>query len=169
MSLQDPRSNLDRAVEQWRLLQRKLAPGETVRLTVRSGSMLPLLPVGAEIAVAAARGMDCRPGDIVIFRRGDRLVAHRLLFAWGRGARRWFLERGDGVSTAGIIRAGDVLGLVVEVIDPEGRRRCLEEPAETAAALGRARRNLVRLALCKAAAPMRKVARWFRRGSTGCA
>jgi hypothetical protein len=168
MSLLDPRSRIDQATDQWRLLHRKLLPGERVRLTVRSGSMLPLLPIGAEIAVAATSGDRCRAGHVVVFRRGDLLVAHRLLYGWGRGACGWFLERGDGVSPIGFIRARSILGLVVEVMDPGGRRQRLDEPMVMSAGLRKARRNMARFLLEKMKAPARKAMRWFRHDSTGC-
>ena len=41
--------DIDEVAGQYRLLQRGLNPGETVELTVQSGSMLPLMPVGARI------------------------------------------------------------------------------------------------------------------------
>lgn len=146
----------DQAADQWRLLQGKLAPGETVRLPVRSGSMVPCLPVGAEIEIAAAAGEDCRVGDIVVFRRGDRLIAHRLLFGWGHQPGGRFLERGDGVSALGVLRARDILGLAVAVHHPDGRQQRLDTPAALVEGLRQARRSLARWARDCLTAPLRK-------------
>jgi len=134
--------------DQWRLMHGGLAPGETVRLPVRSGSMLPCLPVGADIEIVPAAGPECRVGDVVVYRRGERLVAHRLLFGWGHAPGGWFLERGDGVSTAGVIRAGRILGKVVAVHLPTGEVRPLDGPER----LRLARRSLARFLLSPLAA-----------------
>jgi len=112
----------DQVADQLRLQRRQLASGETVRLKVRSGSMVPLMPVGAHIEVAPATGADCRVGDVVVFRRGSQLVAHRLLLGWGGAPAGAFLERGDGVSAAGWLRPAEILGRVVAVEHPSGRR-----------------------------------------------
>jgi hypothetical protein len=116
----DPRPDIDEAADLWRVLNRRLGTGETVWLTMLSGSMLPVLPVGARVAVQAVDGSYCRVGDIVAFRRGDRLIAHRLVFGWGGQPAGWFLERGDGVSPLRFLRPGDVLGRIVAVREADG-------------------------------------------------
>jgi hypothetical protein len=111
---------------QWQLVRRRLAPGERVVLPMRTGSMTPLIPAGSEIEIAGLRdAARLDMGDVVVFRRGERLVAHRLLFGWGLGDQRWFVERGDGTSPVGRIRAHDVLGIVVAVQRPDGEREDL--------------------------------------------
>lgn len=169
MNLQTARPLVDQAADQWRLLEGKLAPGEAVLLSVHSGSMLPLIPAGAQIAVVATTGAGRRVGDIVVFRRGDRLIAHRLLFGWGHEPGGWFLERGDGVSAAGFIRARQILGLVVEVQDPAVGQLRLDTPQAAAAGLRLARRSLARFVLTMLESPVRKACSWFRSDSTGSA
>jgi len=110
----------DEALAQWSLLKGALAPGETVTLTIQSGSMIPLLPVGARITIEPTTGDHCAVGEIVVFRQQKRLVAHRLLFGWGNEPGGWFLQRGDGVSPLGFLRARAILGKVIAVHPPEG-------------------------------------------------
>ena len=160
-------TNVDQALSQWRLITRNVAADETVELAVRSGSMNPLMPVGSRILVRPIDGSRCRVGDIVVFRRSDRLVAHRLLVGWGRGPAGWFLQRGDGVSPLGCLRARRILGLVVAVIDTDGTRREFETPDARIDAVRRARRSLKRIALEAVKSPARKVKRWLLRGNTG--
>ncbi|HPD73230.1 MAG TPA: S24/S26 family peptidase [Candidatus Krumholzibacteria bacterium] len=161
------RANLDEAAGQWRLLRGDVPPSETVRLTVRSGSMAPFLPVGAEIEVAPASGSECRVGDVVVFRRGDRLIVHRLLFGWGGEPGAWFLQRGDGVSPLGFVRARSILGRVVAVHEAGGACRRFDQPADRLLGVRQARRSLARIVLATLKAPARKAKRWFQRENTG--
>lgn len=124
-----PRSTHERVTDQWLLARRQLAPGTRVMLPMQTGSMAPLLPVGAEIEIdVLADTGRLEIGDIVVFARGSRLVAHRLLLCWGLGADRWFLERGDGVGAPGRVAARDVLGLVVAVHTADDGRHDLRTP-----------------------------------------
>jgi len=164
--LNDDQPRIDEAADQWRLVQGDLAPGETVRLTVQSGSMLPLMPVGARLEVARAEGSDCRVGDVVVFRRAERLVAHRLLFGWGHAPLGWFLQRGDGHSPAGFLRSREVLGRVVAVHAVDGGVRRLTGGDERWQARREARRSLARFVHSLLAEPARKAKRWLTRGNS---
>ena len=84
------------------------APGGSMRPTIRGGETL--------IAAPAAPGAIAR-GEIILFRRGTRLVAHRVvrIGAGADGAPR-FLTRGDAASGPDLpVRAEDVLGRIVAV------------------------------------------------------
>lgn len=130
---------------QWQLVRRQLPPDQRVVLPMLSGSMAPLLPVGAEIEVAPVVDPSrIGVGDIVVFRRGERLVAHRLLLSWGLGPNRWFLERGDGVGSPGRVAARDILGLVVAVQDGDDHRTDLRTPRALRTARQSVRRSLRR-------------------------
>jgi len=127
--------------------------GERVTLPMLTGSMVPLIPAGSEIEVEGlAHDHALAVGDVVVFREGSRLVAHRLLFACPAPAPGWFLQRGDGVSDAGIIGRRAVCGLVVGVTTAGGHRHDLRTPAALHHGRRLARRNLYRLAL----APLRR-------------
>jgi hypothetical protein len=140
----DERPAVDQAADQWRLVRRQVRPGERVALTMRSGSMAPLLPVGSRIEVVATDGQDCRVGDIVVYAEGERLVAHRLLLRWPWGAEQRFLQRGDGVSPAGVLPAAAILGRVVAVATDDGRHDLTAADARRQARQA-VRRSLARL------------------------
>jgi hypothetical protein len=143
--LSDEGPLIEEAADQLRLVQRRLLPGETIWLTVRSGSMVPWMPVGARIEVAAVAGSRCEVGDVFVFERRGRLVAHRLLMGWGSGPLALFLQRGDGVSPAGLVRADAILGRVVAVRMPEGDPVRMDGREDAWRARLAARRSLRRL------------------------
>lgn len=151
---------LEDAVAQTRLLRGQLSPGERIVLSVRSGSMAPIMPVGSRIAVEAVAGHRCDVGDIVVFARDQRLVAHRLLLTWPVGPDRWFLERGDGISGTGLLHHRAVLGRVVTIHHPAGNTTALASPAarwQARRAVRKSLRNMVRGSL---AALARRVTTW---------
>ncbi len=89
-----------------------IAPQAPVRLPMLSGSMLPAIPVGAFLEVEPATGEHCRPGDIVVYRAGDKLVAHRIIWRISLGGRRLFFEKGDTNKRGSWIRGARICGLV---------------------------------------------------------
>lgn len=129
-------------VAQWSLMKGTLAPGETAVLTIQSGSMIPMLPVGARITIEPTSGDLCAVGDIVVFRQQSRLVAHRLLFGWGHEPGGWFLQRGDGVSPLGFVRARAILGKVIAVEPSQGKFLDLTTLEARIGGLHAARRSL---------------------------
>ena len=167
--MRDDRPPDDEATGQWRLVHGDLEPGESVFLTVQSGSMLPSMPVGSRIEVGVVAGNAYRVGDVVVFRRGDRLVAHRLLFGWTAGPGGWFLQRGDGVSPAGFLRPGAILGQVRAVHGTDGTVLGLMGIEAEWQARCAVRRSLARFVLSLLTAPARKAKRWLTRNNTGSA
>jgi len=97
-------------------------PEGPVRLPMLTGSMLPDIPVGAVLEVEKVPGEHCRPGDVVVYRVDDRLVAHRILWRIGLGSRRFFFEKGDTNERGGWIRSGKVCGLVTAIHAGPDRR-----------------------------------------------
>jgi hypothetical protein len=148
----DSADRLDTAANWWRLFQGRLAPEERVEVPVLTGSMAPCLPVGSTLIVAPARGGTCRVGDVVVFRDGDRLVAHRLLWSWPPGRPRRYLQAGDGISRLGWVAATAILGLVVAVRDADRSTRDLRSPEARREGIRSAHRRLRRAVL----APLRK-------------
>jgi hypothetical protein len=151
---------LDDAVAVSRLVRGQLAPGERIVLSVRSGSMVPLMPVGARIIVEPTTGDRCGVGDIVVFVRGQRLVAHRLLLTWPVGADRWFLERGDGVSTAGLLPEREILGRVVAVKQSAAISRPLDSATAQWESRRAVRKSLKTMVRDRVIALVRGVTRW---------
>ena len=86
-------------------------PG-TVSLPMLTGSMAPLIPVGARLEIVAARRRNFGVGDVVVFERATRLVAHRLVFSLGFGRDTLYLEKGDRNLGLGLVRRHDVRGVV---------------------------------------------------------
>ena len=111
MTEQDERRRL---LDAWLALTDPAAdfPG-TVSLPMLTGSMAPVIPVGARLQIAAARRRAFGVGSVVVFSRGDKLVAHRLLFALGFGPGALYLEKGDWNATGGRIRRREVRGVVI--------------------------------------------------------
>ncbi len=68
------------AAEQVRvdLLREILARFGRARLRVQGSSMLPALRPGSVVEIVRAAPATLRPGDVVLFQRGDRLFCHRL-------------------------------------------------------------------------------------------
>jgi hypothetical protein len=85
-----------------------------VRLPMLTGSMAPRIPLDAELLIAPARGHAWSSGDVVVFWRDSRLVAHRVLLVLGRGPGALVLEKGDRNRSAAWIRRRDVRGVVVD-------------------------------------------------------
>ncbi len=78
------------------LLETALAQGRPAWLTVSSNSMRPLLCRGDQIALAACRVEEVQPGDIVVVRRDEDLLAHRCRARWtARDGEQYLLTRGD--------------------------------------------------------------------------
>ncbi|MFO7608447.1 MAG: hypothetical protein R6X35_04520 [Candidatus Krumholzibacteriia bacterium] len=84
----------------------------TVILPMLTGSMVPAVPVGADLEIVAARRGRFGAGDVVVFERDGRLVAHRLLLALGFGPGALYLEKGDWNATGGLVRRRQVRGVV---------------------------------------------------------
>ena len=87
---------------------------EPVHLPMLTGSMAPRIPLDAELLIAPVRDRPWSTGDVVVFWRDAKLVAHRvlLILGWGPGA--LVLEKGDRNLEAGWIRRRDVRGVVVD-------------------------------------------------------
>lgn len=110
MNASDQQQHLDA----WLALTRgDLGPGETVRLPVLSGSMLPDLPLGALLEIEPIRAQQCRIGDVVVFQETEhRLTAHRIIACWGIGSWRLFLQKGDNNPYGALLRGAGVRGRV---------------------------------------------------------
>lgn len=103
----------------WKLTTREEFPG-TVTLPMLTGSMAPAIPAGSDLDIASVRGRSCGIGDVVVFLRGNRLVAHRLLLCLGSGPRALCYEKGDLNAGGGWVRHEDILGVVVGRTPPQG-------------------------------------------------
>jgi hypothetical protein len=104
------------------LAQGALPPGGTLRLTVVSDSMTPLLLPGDGVLVAQAAEAELRLGDLIVVRRAGELVTHRVV---GRACGRW-LTKGDNLRTLDPpVVSSDLIGRVV-AIERQSARTDLE-------------------------------------------
>jgi len=112
--------------QQWlELLDGSLRLGSVVELPVLSNSMLPVFGIGRLIKIRREAWNSCRYGDIIVFRVGRRLMAHRLLFVLRTGRGRYFYQKGEANPAGHFIRAERVVGRVVEYQDETGSYRSL--------------------------------------------
>jgi RimJ/RimL family protein N-acetyltransferase len=102
-------------------------------LVLRGESMAPLLRDGDRLRVEPLSGRTPAPGEVVVARRGERLVAHRLVEVIGGEV----VTRGDACRESDPpLPAGELLGRVVAV-ERRGRAIALPEaPAESGAGPG---------------------------------
>ena len=90
-----------------RVIIDRLREGAPVRWTVRGGSMWPAIRDGATVSVTPGDVRSLRPGELVAFTRGPRLVVHRVEAVGPAGLR----CRGDALSRGdGLVAWADVLG-----------------------------------------------------------
>ncbi len=93
----------------------RLAQGQTGTLTVRSGSMMPLLRLGETLQVAP-RAKLVLPGDLAVFLQDDRLVCHRIMLPVAPG---WYLQKGDRNRAWELVAAADIVGRPELLITPD--------------------------------------------------
>ena len=119
--------------------------GATVELPVLSDSMLPVFGMGRNIKIRRVPWNTCSAGDIIVFRVGRRLTAHRLLFAVRTGRRCYFYQKGDANTSGHFIRAERVVGRVVEYQDETGRYRTISSRSACRAGRTEAFKQLLRV------------------------
>ncbi len=82
------------------LIAASLRAGRTIRFTITTTSMLPVLAPGDQVIVRDARQEDLRLGDIVLLQADELRIAHRLI-GWRRiDGMRALLTKGDHVPAA---------------------------------------------------------------------
>ena len=113
----------------WRLSRGSLEADRTVELPVLSGSMRPRLAVGTSIGIRPATWRDLEPGDIAVFRRGERLTAHRVLILLSVGDRAVCFQKGDLNDRGRWVRGDRIVGRVIASTDERGRDREFESAA----------------------------------------
>lgn len=90
-------------------------------LPVLSGSMHPTLVTGDAVKVIPCDCTECKTGDIIVFRIGATLNAHRLVAKLSLSSRTILLQQGDGMPRGGFINPEAVVGKCVSL-----RRGCEE-------------------------------------------
>jgi signal peptidase I len=84
-------------------------------LAVKTDSMAPLIRPGDYVLMSQVPAEHIHPGDIVVFRRGNDKIVHRVLkiFRSDEGLR--FTEKGDNSCVYRTFKADDVIGRVTTV------------------------------------------------------
>lgn len=84
-------------------------------LTVKSGSMSPMIPIGASILVKRCHLKDIIPSDIIVFKSNGKLIVHRVL----QKNKDQILQAGDNFSLPSLINKKSILGQVALIMDPK--------------------------------------------------
>ena len=96
--------------------------GTVLRVEVRGGSMLPLIPDKATLTLTCVAPESVRTGDIIVFRHAGGLIAHRVLKVTRDHGKVLFLEKGDSSMSAGMVSGCDLVGVVEEIEWDQGKR-----------------------------------------------
>lgn len=99
----------------------------SLTLPIISGSMMPFLCPGGKVRVECVPANKCHLGDIMVFKEPDRLIAHRVLFCFRLGRRRFFYQKGDSAGTGYWVQGNQMIGVVTHSLDAEGTQRYLRE------------------------------------------
>lgn len=99
-----------------------------VVLPVLSGSMGPRIVGGCSMRVVPVPPEGSSAGDIVVFRDGNDLTAHRQLACMRICGKFYIFQKGDRNPHGSWIPSDRVVGLVAEARDPEGRLLYSREP-----------------------------------------
>ena len=96
-------------------------------LGVQSGSMLPLIHPGDKVLISRVTAEHIGGGDIIVFRRGGDMVAHRILGKRRTDEGSLFIEKGDNSPARGRFSADKVIGRVT-MGKGNGRLYSLDSP-----------------------------------------
>jgi signal peptidase I len=103
------------------VIEQALANGTMVRFCAEGDSMYPTIRDGETITVAAASPDAIVRGDVLLFRHGTRVLAHRVVRTTSCGNERFFVLRGDAKASCDPpVGASALVGKVVSVAR-EGR------------------------------------------------
>ena len=97
-----------------------LPPGRSIILQILSGSMGSHLPPSGTIQVLGCAWRETVAGDIIVFREGFRLVAHRQLFRLSVGTHAVVYQKGDANPLGGFVVGKQIIGVVTEARDARG-------------------------------------------------
>ena len=88
----------------------------SVRLHITGASMLPVLWPGDVVSVSGRDTMQTQPGEVVVFQRDGRLVAHRVVGRTTRQGRLHWITRGDSAERDDApVSHDDLLGRVCAI------------------------------------------------------
>jgi len=103
------------------LAEHVVGHGMSIRFRASGDSMYPVILNGDVITVSPVAAHEIARGDILLYRDGDRVLAHRLVGVAASGSETRFRLRGDSNATCDLpIAASQIVGRV-ETVERHGR------------------------------------------------
>jgi signal peptidase I len=98
------------------VIEEALTTGTLVLFRAEGTSMYPTIRNGEAIMIAAVSAGEIIRGDVLLYRHGQRVLAHRVVGVSTRGTDRFFELRGDAKAACDpLVGASAVVGRVVGV------------------------------------------------------
>jgi signal peptidase I len=155
--------NRTNAADWFDLLNGLVRDGAAVELPVLSGSMAPVIMPGKKIKIRALPGKNARAGDIIVFKEGNSLTAHRLLVRLPLGGNPLLFQKGDANRFGNWMRASRVVGIVEAVQDESGLYSAALNSTGARDAKAEALRQLARVFVNAALLLPGIIKRWIRK------
>ena len=96
------------------MLDARLSGGNSLRLTVTTSSMMPILMPGDHVFVQGMPGKSARLGDMVLIKTGDQWLVHRLIDQMLVDGAWRLVTKGDHHSIVDQIwTEGDIRGIII--------------------------------------------------------
>lgn len=83
-------------------------------------SMYPTIKVGYQLKIAPESPPNLKTGDLIIFKRKEAAICHRLFKKIRKNNKWYFLEKGDNSWLPNVVLEENVIGRVDEVFDRDG-------------------------------------------------
>jgi signal peptidase I len=100
------------------LINTELNVGDQIQFNVTSNSMQPIMQIGDIIIAEVVKACVIQPGDIIIIRRMDDFLTHRVISITKDG---WFTKGDNNSMMDPIAKAESLIGLVKEVYKNDQR------------------------------------------------
>ena len=109
-----PRDTADYAAAYTDMVTQALKERSEARAIFAGGSMTPTLKEGMQILIEAALPEEIKRADIIMYRKTDHTIVHRVVGIIGLGKERIFVTKGDNHAyiDSDHIPAGDLVGRV---------------------------------------------------------
>ncbi|MBN2546241.1 MAG: hypothetical protein JXB50_10625 [Spirochaetes bacterium] len=104
------------------LYSKKIKPETIIELPVLSGSMMPYLVPGKKIYIKSYNDEKIYIGDIVVFKKNNKLNAHRVLFKLKFKKCILIYEKGDVNPTGTWIKNTDIVGIVFFSVNSDDKK-----------------------------------------------
>jgi hypothetical protein len=119
------------------LFEQYRSTATTAWVAATGRSMEPTIVPGSSLRVAFGRDPE-RIGELILFRRGETIVAHRLVSRRSVRGEERLVAKGDGEAVADPpLAAADVLGVVLDVRDPSGNSHEVMPPSRRSRVVAR--------------------------------